>query len=322
MGLSLATMNRLAGVAILPMMLLAILAFSRAARPAASIPFPADGVLVVANLRAEALTFHDLSSGETSTLALPGPPHELLPFNGRLYVTLGRANLVAEIDPAGPGILRLLDLTGEPHGIAEREGSLLVTLDKANAVVTIDPATFTEVHRQPTGETPHVVATSPQGVFVTDSRHNTVRSLEPSLATAPTGELPEGLAIVGDRVVTADYLSGSLSVFDAGSLAPLGSIATGPGPVRVAAIDGRRALVTTQGDPRLLIVDVTRLRAEKKLEVPARPDGICFSPDGRYVGIASNAAGTVSVFATDGWRPAGALTAGDGPGACLWLPSR
>ncbi len=322
MGLSLATMNRLAGLAILPMMLLAILAFSKAARPAASLPLPADGLVVVANLRAESLTFHHLSSGETTTLALPGPPHELLPFNGRLYITLGRANLLAEVDPAGPGILRLLELPGEPHGIAEHEGSLRVTLDKANAVVTIDPATFTEVRREPTGETPHLVATSPHGVFVTDSRDNAVRRLGPPKGTAPTGQLPEGLAILGDRAVTADYLSGTLSVFDVASLAPLGSISVGPGPVRVAAIDGRRALVTTQGDPRLLIVDVTRLRVEKELEVPARPDGICFSPDGRYVGIASNAAGTVSVFATDGWRPAGALTAGDGPGACLWLPSR
>ncbi len=322
MGLSLATMNRLAGVAILPMMLLAILAFSKAARPAASLPLPADGLVVVANLRAESLTFHHLSSGETTTLALPGPPHELLSLNSRLYVTLGRANLVAEVDPAGPGILRLLSLSGEPHGITEHDGSLLVSLDKGNSVVTIDPATFTEVHRETTGETPHVVAASSVGVFVTDSRDNTIRRLGPSLATAPTGELPEGLAIAGERVVTADYLSGTLSVFDAAALAPLGSISVGVGPVRVVALDVRRALVTTQGDPRLLVVDVTRLRVEKGLEVPARPDGICLSPDGSHVGIASNAAGTVTVFAADGWRPAGTLTAGDGPGACLWLPSR
>ncbi len=322
MGLSLATMNRLAGVAVLPIMLLAILVFSRPAQRERDLPLPTGGVIVVANLRSETLTFHNLATARATTLALPGPPHELLELNGRLYVTLGRADLVAEVDPSGPGILRIISVPGEPHGIAEREGSLLVTLDKASAVVTIDPATLTEVHREPTGDTPHVVATSPHGAFVTDSRDNTVRRLEPATVTAPAGELPEGLAAVGDRVVTADYLSGTLSVFDAKTVEPLGSVDVGAGPVRVLALDDRRALVTTQGSPRLLVVDVARLRIEEQLEVPARPDGICLSPSGEHVGVASNAEGVVRLFVADSWRGAGSILAGDGPGACLWLATR
>lgn len=322
MGLSLATMNRLAAVAVLPIMLMAILVFSRPAQRERELPLPTGGTVVVANLRSATLTFHNLATARADTLALPGPPHELIEFNGRLYVTLGRADLIAEVDPAGPGILRLLPLPGEPHGIAERAGSLLVTLDKANAVVTIDPATFTEVHREPTGDTPHVVATSSHGAFVTGSRDNTVRRLGTEPASAVTGGLPEGLALAGDRVVTADYLSGTLSVFDAKDLGLLGSIDVGAGPVRVVGLDDQRALVATQGTPRLLVVDVAGLRIEEQLEVPARPDGICLSPDGGHVGIASNAEGVVRIFATGSWRGAGAILAGDGPGACLWLPSR
>jgi len=315
-------MNRLAGVAILPIMLLAILVFSRSAQTEKELALPATGTIVVANLRAESLTFHDLARNRATTLALPGPPHEMLALDGRLYVTLGRANLVAEVDPAGPGILRLLQLGAEPHGIAERDGALLVTLDKAPAVATIDLATFTETSREPTGDTPHVVAVSSQGAFVIDSRDNAVRKLGTLPLTAATGEFPEGIAVAGDRVVTADYLSGTLSVFEAETLAPLGSIPVGAGPVRIAALDEHRVVVTTQGTPRLVVVDVARLKAEKQVDVPARPDGICISPDGQYLGVASNAEASVRFLATGNWRGAGDIPAGDGPGACLWLPAR
>lgn len=322
MGLSLATMNRLAGVAILPIMLLAILVFSRAAQTEKELDLPTGGTVVVANLRAESLTFHNLANARITTLALPGPPHELLALNGRLYVTLGRANLVAEVDPAGPGILRLLQLPGEPHGIAEREGNLLVTLDKANAVVTIDLATFSETSRELTGETPHAVAVSPHGTFVVDSRDGNVRRLGTPPLTAPAGQLPESVAIAGDRLVTAGNVSGTLSVFAAATLDHLGSVPVGAGPVRVATLTNHRVAVTTQGTPRLVIVDVSRLRVEEQVEVPARPDGICLSPDGQYLGVASNAEASVRVFATESWRGAGSIPAGEGPGACLWLPSR
>lgn len=315
-------MNRLAGVAILPIMLLAILVFSRSAQSEKELDLPAAGTIVVANLRAESLTFHDLLRDQATTLVLPGPPHEMVALGSRLYVTLGRANLVAEVDPGGPGILRLLQLTGEPHGIAERDGKLLVTLDKAAAVVTIDPASFTETSREPTGDTPHIVAGSSHGTFVTDSRDNAIRRLGAPPLVAPTGELPEGIAIAGERLVTADNLSGTLSVFEAETLTPRGTVTVGAGPVRVVALDDHRVAVTTQGTPRLVIVDVARTKVEKQVEVPARPDGICISPDGEHLGVASNAESSVRIFATVSWRGAGSILAGAGPGACLWLPGR
>ncbi len=322
MSLSTSRMNRLAGVAILPIMLLAILVFSRSAQSEKELDLPTVGTIVVANLRAESLTFHDLARNRVTTLVLPGPPHEMLVLGSRLYVTLGRANIVAEVDPGGPGILRLLQLTGEPHGIAERGGALVVTLEKAAAVVTIDLATFTETSREPTGDTPHAVAVSPRGAFVTDSRDNAVRRLgDPPLIVA-TGELPEGIAIAGDRLVTADNLSGTLSVFGAETLASLGSIPVGAGPVRVVALDEQRVAVTTQGPPQFVVVDVDRLRVDEQVDVPARPDGICISPDGRHLAVASNAEASVRILATGSWRGAGSIPAGDGPGACLWLPAR
>jgi len=322
MALSLAQINRIASLATIPLMLLAILAFSRAAGREPEIPLPSEGTVVIASLRAESLTFHNFATGRATTLALPGPPHELLALDARLYVTLGRANLVAEVDPAGPAILRLLELPGEPHGITARDGLLLVTLDRANALVTIDPRTFAEVSRQPTGETPHLVASGPTGVFVIDSRDDALRRIEPAPVTAPTGGLPEGLAIAGSTIATADYFSGTVSLFDAGTLSAAGSISVGGGPVRVIAIGASHLAVATQVSPRLLVIDVASREIERAIPVPARPDGICPSPDGAHLAVVSNAENSVTLLATESWRTAGALTAGDGPGACIWLPSR
>ena len=274
-------MNRLAGVAIVPIMLLAILVFSRSAQTEKDLDLPTTGIVVVANLRGESLTFHDLARDRVATLALPGPPHELLTRGGRLYVTLGRANLLAEVDPNGPAILRLLKLAGEPHGIVERDGALLVTLDKASAVVTIDVSTFTEVARESTGDTPHMAAVSPHGTFVTDSRDNAVRRLGAPPLTAPAGELPEAIAIAGGRVVTAGFLSGTLSAFDPATLAPIGTLDVGAGPVRVVPLDDHRVAVATQGTPALVVADLSKLQVERRVAVPERPDGICISQIGR-----------------------------------------
>ena len=52
MIMSTSRMNRLAGVAILPIMLLAILVFSRSAQSQKELDLPAAGVVVAPNLRA------------------------------------------------------------------------------------------------------------------------------------------------------------------------------------------------------------------------------------------------------------------------------
>ena len=319
-NLTLPRVNRIASLIILPMMTLAIVVFARFADDGASgAPQPSSGTVVVANLRAETLTFFALAGGETRVLSVPGPPHEMVEAGGRLYVTLGRANAVVEVDVAAAAILRVLPLEGEPHGIALYGGNIVVTLDKANRAVVIDRATFTELRRYPTGDTPHVVAISSDGIFVTDSRDNMLRLLEPETRTLTTGGQPEGVALVGDRVVTADAASGSLTLATS-DLSEARTIAVGAGPVRVAAFDTDTALVALQGADELVAFDVARGKVEHRLGPVQRPDGICVSPDSAYIGVTSNGDGTLQFFATKDWKPVHSVAFVAGLGACLWLP--
>jgi len=316
-------MNRFASLAILPMMVLAIVVFGRWADDVGSAAEkPRDGRLVVANLRDETLTFIDLDSGERRDLVLPGPPHEMVEAGGRLYVTLGRGNALVEVEPDAPAILRVLPLEGEPHGIAVFGENLIVTLDRANQALFLDRATLSELRRYPTGNTPHMVVAGPRSIAVTDSRDNVLRLLEPSHATASTGAMPEGLAVVGTRVVSADAESGTVTIANAVDLAGPRQVRVGAGPVRVAAFDPTSALVSLQASGEIVVVDIDLGQVTRRLKTVRRPDGICLSGDGAYFSVASNAGDGVEVFSTEDWKPVSRLNLADGLGSCLWLGER
>jgi hypothetical protein len=319
-------LNRAALIAILPLMALGIVSLTKLTGGVTAPP-PADGTIVVANLRGESLSLIDIAVPENGrTLALAGPPHEMLATAGRIYATLGRGNAVIEVEPRTPAILRTLSLAGEPHGLTLCDGSLIVSLDAADALVTLDRAAFTERFRQGTGDTPHTVTASGEGcgspgatAYVTNSRDNTVARLGATPATAPTGRQPESVVRVSGLLITADALDGTLSVFREDTLELLGRIPVGREPVRVFAIDERHLAVSLAGEARLAIVSLTTMKVERRLKTLDRPDGICLSPDGKYLAVVSNADDAVQVFRVSDWRTAAAYPAGDGPGSCLWL---
>jgi DNA-binding beta-propeller fold protein YncE len=318
-------LNRIASFVALGVMGLAIVLGARltgdAAKKAAA---PPAGLLVVANLRAESLTFLDLAgSPGARTLVLPGPPHELVAAEGRIYATLGRANAVVELDPRAPGILRTLALEGEPHGLALDGADLLVTLDKGNELVRVDRATLTVRSRVATGETPHSVAAGEGVAFVAISREGLVAAYGAATTmTAPTGQLPESVVVAGGAVVTADSDGGTVSVFARDGLQPRGRVTTGGRPVRLLALDDRHVAVALNGGAAVAVVDVETLKVNRRVTVGARPDGICLDPSGAYAAVASNEAGTVQVFLLPDWKLKATYQAGDGPGACLWIGGR
>lgn len=316
---SLARVNRLASLAILPMMLLAIALFSRSANSGGGTAEPpSSGVLVVANLRLQTLTFLDLASNERTELVLPGPPHEMVEVEGRLYVTLGRANLLAVVDPHAPAIVRTVALDGEPHGIAAHGANFLVTLDKRNEVVVLDGTTLTELRRWPTGSIPHAVAASARVIVVTDSGDNALRQLEPGQSSVATGAQPESVIIVDGFIATADAHSGTVTMVDEGMAGSPRTVGVGGVPVRVTAVDGQVLAAVQQRDD-VTVVSPSTGEVKKRLRVEQRPDGICASRDEAYIAVTSNGAGAVEFFGTDGWKTAGDLRLVAGLGACLWL---
>lgn len=316
--------NRAASVAILLLMTLAVVYGARLTRKASQAASPpAEGLLVVANLRAESLTFADPESpGATKTLSVFGPPHEMVTVAGRLYVALGRGNALIEVDPRAPGILRTLAIEGEPHGLALDGDDLLVTLDRGNALVRVDRVTLVERERAPTGDTPHAVAVAGGDIYVAESREDRLRMIASGEPTSvQTGALPESIALAGEFVVTADSGSGTLSVFAPG-LEVIGQVKVGGSPVRVVALDATHVVAALNDRGEVVVVDLHRLRVSRRVKVGGRPDGLCASPSGAYIGVASNAAGTLQVFRLRDWKLVTTLAAGDGPGACAWLPGR
>ncbi|MCC7364253.1 MAG: hypothetical protein IT303_07750 [Dehalococcoidia bacterium] len=282
---------------------------------------PREGTLVVANLRGESLTVLDIGRQASHGLALFGPPHEIATAGGRLYITLGRADALVEVDPSAPGVLRRVEFPGgTPHGVAIDGAHLHVTLDDTDELVRMDPATLAETGRTATGDTPHAVAAAGGAVFVTESRANTLRG--PDGASYPTRELPESVALTDRYVVTANAAARTLTVFERANLAVSRNFELPGSPVRVIALGGDRVAVSLGDAARVYIVDVAEGNVVRKLDVADRPDGLCLSPDAAYLAVVSNAEDTVQVFATASWDEAATYDVGDGPGSCAWLPTR
>ncbi|GAB4326180.1 MAG: hypothetical protein Kow0010_09180 [Dehalococcoidia bacterium] len=319
-------LNRLASVAILPILVLTIVLLNRAVdRPDEPGEPPVAGEMVVASLRDELLAFYRFEGERIveSRLALPGPPHELVAVNGRLYVTLGRANRLVEIEPGAPGILRTLHLDGEPHGLDHADGRLYVTLDRGHSLVAIDLASFEVVARYDTGDTPHAVAIADGIAYVTDSRDGALRAIDLAsggATTLATGAMPESVAVVGDLVAVANAHDGTLAVVSRESLSLARRFAVGAGPTRVVLLAGDSVAVALNGSDEVVVVDPGEDEVRRRLDVPPRPDGLCLSPDGAHLAVAANGADAAMIIDTAIWRPALTLRVPAGPGSCLWLP--
>lgn len=320
-------LNRLASIGVLPILVLTIVLLNRAVdRPDERGDPPTSGRLVVASLRDELLAFYTFQDDGVveSRLALPGPPHEMVVVNGRLYVTLGRANLVVEVEPAAPGILRTLHLDGEPHGLAVAGDTLYVTLDGADELVAVHLATFAVTARYPTGDTPHAVAVSGGIAYVTDARDGALRVIDLAsgdAAALAAGAMPESVALAGGHVVVANAHDGTLTVASAEGADLVERFAVGAGPARVLTLDADTVAVALSEADAVVIVDVVEGRVERRIDVPLRPDGLCLSVDGGHLAVTANGANAAVIVETSVWRTAVTLRTPAGPGACLWLPS-
>lgn len=318
------TVNRLAIMGILPMMVLAILS-ARQSGAAESLPLeaPREGLLVVGNLRGESVTIHSLGGdGESRSLALAGAPHELVVAAGQVYATLPRQETIVEIDPRAPGVLRSVDAGPMVHGLALADsGTLVATLDDARAALTIDRATLETEQSDETGDTPHTVAVVDGRYFVTDARDGVLRRIDPATgesATVPAGTLPESVTVAGGRIVVADAVGGSIRWYTP-DLELLGATYVGGAPVRVIRIDDDHVAAALNVDGKVAVVNLLTGDIERRFRVPGRPDGLCLSPSGRFLAVVSNEYDSVGLYRVEDWKVMLTLGAGDGPGSCAWL---
>lgn len=314
-------LSRIATLAVLPIIAIVVTLVARADFGSASGQEDPllRGTLVLASPRSQSLTFYRFDEAlREESLHVPGPPHELGASGDRLYVTLGRGDAVIEVLASAPGILRTLPLRGEPHGLAIAGDELLVTLDAAGELLTIDRNSLSIRGRVATGDRPHAVVVAEGVSYVTQSGDNRLWTSRGGLALS-TGAQPESVAIVGDRVVTADR-GGSLSIFTRPPFAFVVRLTLEGGPVRVVAVDDVHVAVSLGDDERVAIVDIDRAELVETLDVGSHPDGLCLSPDGVFLAAVSSGAGQVKIYRLADWRRVLTLRATAlAPGACLWL---
>jgi DNA-binding beta-propeller fold protein YncE len=177
-----------------------------------------------------------------------------------------------------------VSLVGPPSSIAVAPGGRMALV---SAATRRDPANPQKVVSQ---DVVSVVALDPSGA-----------AAPRVAATLTTGAGASGISInrAGTLALVANRVEGSVSVLaiNEGSVAPIGKLMLSEksGPAHVAFTpDGRRALVTRDGDSRIsmLVIDGRTVTLDKReIYAGLRPYGLDISPDGRWAAVTNLGAG-------------------------------
>ncbi len=314
-------LNKLATAAIIPLVAVGFfVALQGAGSSEPGKTFVPEGELILANLRDESLTFFDFQHGERVDVALAGPPHEMLKVDGNLFVTMGRKDLVAEVDIASRTVERYLVLDGGPHGLATDGQNLYVSLDDANEIVVLDLGTLAESGRIETGATPHIIERYGSTIFVANSGDGTVSATGgETTVTVPTGSVPESLAVAGpSALAVANSADDTLSLLALPGMSPVADYAIGGRPVRVVPF-GDLLLIARSRFGDLAVLDPVSGELRAAVGIGQLTDGICAAPSGAWVAVAANGDNRLRIIDTERWRRSMDYDTSDGPGSCLWL---
>ncbi len=80
------------------------------------------------------------------------------------------------------------------------------------------------------------------------------------------------------------------------------ALTLGGTPVRVITLDSDRVIVSLNSDSYIAVVNLRTGEIERRVKVAGHPEGLCLSPSGRFLAIASNEYDSVNVFRTTDWR--------------------
>jgi len=298
--------------------LLVLAALFLVPRPIAAVSPPAL-TLAVADLRGHALLVVDTATpGRTRRIPLPGGPHEVavLP-DGRLAVSLEQYGSLALVD-AATGTVDLLRVGGIPHGLAVHAGTLYVTDRSIEAIRRFDTANWAERAPIAAGAMPHIVAARADGALIVANAADDTLSL--GGRPLPVSHVPESVAVgAGGVVATAGSVGGVLHVFDAEG----GAIAEhdlGGRPVRLLYDPSGSVLAAAlSAEGAVAILDRGEVR---RIAVGGVPDGLAFSPDGRWLYVGDMYGGAVGVVELARSRLVQRIQAGQTAGALLLLPGR
>jgi YVTN family beta-propeller protein len=257
--------------------------------------------LLVGNKGEDTLSFIDLESGKELARRPTGKwPHEIAisPDNRQAAVVSYGGTTVELFDIAKREKIRTIELAPNagPHGIVWlRDNRLVVTTERSRSVAIADPAAGRLTASIPTDQAgTHMVAVTRNGrtAFTANIPAGTVTVLDlagnKKLRDLPVGGKPEGIALSVDEKLlwVADLEGARVQAFDARTFERKAEIATGKGPIRVAASpDGRWIVTSNVGSGNLTLIDARRLRKVRDIPISGTQEAgqvtILFGPGGR-----------------------------------------
>jgi DNA-binding beta-propeller fold protein YncE len=191
-----------------------------------------------------------------------------------------------------PGFVRHLQL-------AKPGGPVLVPVESADALVRVDLPGGTAEPQIITGTVPHDASEAPNGtVFVANEHGGTVTAIrgDDIVKVFTDSVQPAGLAPVGSSMGLLDVRKNDLTIYDADTLAIVGSTPAGAGPTHLVADNHGRLIATdTRGDA--VRVFTTEPREVASVPQPGGPYGIAYDAVRDRLWVASS--GTNEVIGYD-----------------------
>lgn len=263
--------------------------------------------------------------GDARRIPLPDGPHEVVALtDGRVVVSLAQSAALAVLDlrrgdlPDGlrDEQVQTLPIGGTPHGLAVAGDTLYVTDRSVGAVRRFAIGTWEEHTSVATGAWPHILALTPDGSLAIANAADDTLTLGDR--TLPVSHVPESVAVASDgRVATGRSVGGTLDVFDAAG-ATTGRYELGGRPVRLLYdARGRVLAAALSASGAVAILADGELR---RIPVGGVPDGLAFSPDGRWLYVGDMFGGAVSVIDLDRSRVVQRFPVGRSAGALLVPP--
>ncbi|TGD96036.1 beta-propeller fold lactonase family protein [Methylobacterium nonmethylotrophicum] len=190
------------------------------------------------------------------------------PVSGAVYVADWYAKRLWEIDPRSLAVAAEIPVGTSPSGIAVTpDGKFLLAADRDDdALSLVDTATRERVATIPVGTRPFGVTIDREGrrAFSANVGSNDVSVVDlgerREVGRVKVGERPYAVALAQGRAFVTDQYGGTVSTFDAATLAPGPRLAVGEYPEGIqAGPDGRTVYVANWESNTLTVIDAGAL---------------------------------------------------------------
>jgi len=322
---------------------LALLATSWVTTPAVAQVPGLSGTVIVTNKTPSTATIIDVATGNTLAVIPTGPgPHEIaLSGDGLTAVVtdysgpVGTRKTLTVVDVGGRRVARTIEL-GEyrsPHGIQFLPGDTLVavTSEASRHVIIVHVATGVIRKVIPTQFAgSHMIGVVRDGsrAFTGNIGGNSVTELDLDAGTFVRSfdvpAQPEAINVTPDgrEVWVGSNATGKVSVLEP-SNGRVTTVAEGVSwPYRVVFTpDVRTVVIPDLRNHEVRFLDRTTRRELSRLSLPgAGPQGICITPDARYVLLSLSTEARVAIIEMKTRTVVGHLPAGETPDGIVYTP--